>query len=107
FDDGKTWPVKRLITAGGPPREIDGGGNTGKFTMDETHAEPKGYLAATQTPDNVIHLITSKQHYAFNLAWLTENSRTPHKADSTVPGVVIDHSPAESRRFPAPKEHPQ
>jgi len=72
FDDGKSWPVKRLITAGGPAREIDGGGNTGKFTMDDTHAEPKGYLAATQTPDNVIHLITSKQHYAFNLAWLTE-----------------------------------
>ena len=99
FDEGKTWPVKRLITAGGPPREIDGGGNTGKFTMDDTHAEPKGYLAATQTPDNVIHLISSKQHYAFNLAWLTQNSKTSHKADSKVPGVVIDHSPAESRRY--------
>jgi len=99
FDEGKTWPVKRLITAGGPAREIDGGGNTGKFTMDDTHAEPKGYLAATQTPDNVIHLISSKQHYAFNLAWLTQNSKTSHKADSKVPGVVIDHSPAESRRY--------
>ncbi len=33
-------------------------------------AEPRGYMAGTQTPDGVIHLISSKQHYAFNLAWL-------------------------------------
>ncbi|UCG50126.1 MAG: exo-alpha-sialidase, partial [Phycisphaerales bacterium] len=72
FDEGKSWPVKRLITAGGPAREIDGGGNTGRYTMDDTHAEPRGYLASTQTPDRLIHLITSKQHYVFNLAWLKE-----------------------------------
>jgi formylglycine-generating enzyme required for sulfatase activity len=72
FDEGKTWPVKRLLTAGGPPRQIDGGGNTGRFLMDDTHAEPKGYLAITQTPNGLIHLITSKQHYVFNLAWLKQ-----------------------------------
>jgi len=70
FDDGKSWPCKRLITAGGPRREIDGGGNTGRFIMDDTHAEPKGYLAAKQGPSGLIHLITSKQYYVFNLAWL-------------------------------------
>jgi len=103
FDEGKTWPLKRLITPGGPPKEIDGGGNTGRFTMDDTHAEPKGYLAATQTPDNVIHLITSKQHYAFNLQWIIANAppgaEIPAKYDARVPGVVIDHSPAKSRRY--------
>ena len=72
FDEGKTWPVKRLITAGGPPKKIDGGGNTGWFTMDQTHAEPKGYLAITQAPNGLIHLISSKLHYAFNLGWLKE-----------------------------------
>ncbi len=72
YDEGKTWPVKRLLTAGGPPRQIDGGGNTGRFLMDDTHAEPKGYLAITQTPNGLIHLITSKQHYVFNLAWLKQ-----------------------------------
>jgi len=72
FDEGKTWPVKRLITAGAPRREIDGGGNTGRFIMDDSHAEPKGYLAATQTPNGLIHLISSKQHYVFNLAWLKQ-----------------------------------
>ncbi len=72
FDEGKTWPIKRLITDGGPARELDGGGNTGRFVMDETHAEPKGYLAATQTPDGLIRLISSKQYYVFNLAWLKQ-----------------------------------
>ena len=70
FDEGKTWPVKKLITPGGPAREMDGLGNTHKFTMDETRAEPRGYLAATQTPDGVIHLISSALHYRFNLAWI-------------------------------------
>ena len=74
FDEGTTWPVKRLVTDGGPARELDGGGNTGKFVMDPTHAEPRGYLAATQTPDGLIHVISSKQHYVFNLAWLRQGA---------------------------------
>jgi hypothetical protein len=40
--------------------------------MDAAHAEPKGYLAATQTPDNVIHLISSNLYYRFNIAWLQQ-----------------------------------
>ncbi len=76
FDEGKTWPCKRLLTAGGPARKIDGGGNTGPFTMDETHAEPRGYLAATQTPNGLIHLISSKQYYVFNLAWIKQPTPT-------------------------------
>ena len=102
FDEGKTWPVKKLLTEGGPAREIDGGGNTGKFIMDPTHAEPKGYLAAKQTPDGLIHLITSKQYYVFNLAWLrqetteAQNQAATERNDSLVPGVVIDHSPADT-----------
>ena len=69
-DEGRTWQIKRLIGDDGPPREIDGGGNTGKFTMSRQSAEPRGYMSACQTPDGVIQLISSKQHYAFNLAWL-------------------------------------
>ena len=70
FDDGETWPVRKLLTPGGPERELDGGAWTGAFIMDATHAEPRGYLAATQSPDGVIHLISSRLHYRFNLAWL-------------------------------------
>lgn len=69
-DEGETWPTRKLLTAGGPQRRMDGGGNTRSFVMDDTHAEPRGYLAATQTPDNMIHLISSRLRYRFNLAWL-------------------------------------
>ena len=58
------------MTDDGPPREIDGGGNTGRFLLSRDSAEPRGYLSVCQTPDGLIHLISSKQHYAFNLAWL-------------------------------------
>jgi formylglycine-generating enzyme required for sulfatase activity len=79
FDEGKSWPVRRLVTDDGPPREIDGGGNTGRFILSHESAEPRGYLSVCQTPDGVIQLITSKQHYAFNLTWL----KTPAPAVPT------------------------
>ncbi len=68
FDDGKTWPVNKLLTTG--QKQYLYGGWTGFFKMDETHAEPKGYLAITQSPDNVIHLLSSALYYRFNLNWL-------------------------------------
>jgi formylglycine-generating enzyme required for sulfatase activity len=70
LDEGDTWPLRRLISDDGPGREIDGGGNTGRFVLSRTTAEPRGYLAVCQAANGVIHLITSRNHYAFNLAWL-------------------------------------
>ena len=69
-DDGKSWPVKRLITDDQPAHPMDGGGNTRAFTMSERTAEPRGYMSVCQTPDGLIHLISSKLHYVFNLTWL-------------------------------------
>ena len=69
YDDGRTWPVKKLLTDG-RTRTLDGGAWTGTFTLDATHAEPKGYLACTQSPDGMIHLLSSRVHYRFNLAWI-------------------------------------
>lgn len=69
FDDGRTWPVRKLLTPGSG--DFDGGAWTREFTATSTRAEHAGYLAATQTPDNVIHLISSRLHYRLNLAWLT------------------------------------
>jgi len=68
YDEGQTWPVHKLLT----PGEGDYGtqGHTRRFRADATHAEPRGYLAATQSPDGTIHLISSGLHYRFNLAWL-------------------------------------
>ncbi len=68
FDDGKTWPVRKLLTPG--EGEFNGGAWTQDFTATPTRAEHAGYLAATQTPDGVIHLISSRLHYRFNLPWL-------------------------------------
>lgn len=76
FDDGKTWPVKKLLTDG-RQRDLTGGAWTGSFTMDATHAEPLGYLAATQSPDGTIHLLSSRLHYRFNLPWLLQPAEQP------------------------------
>jgi hypothetical protein len=38
--------------------------------MSDTLAEPTGYLAITQSRDGRIQLVTSQNHYTFNLAWV-------------------------------------
>ena len=40
------------------------------ITMSPTSGEPRGYMSVWQAADGIIHQITSRQHYAFNLAWL-------------------------------------
>jgi len=70
FDEGETWPIKKPVTPGGPPRQLTGVTLTGSFLLDDTHAEPRGYLSGCQTPDGVIHVISSGLHYSLNLAWL-------------------------------------
>jgi len=68
-DGGKTWPYKRLITDDGPGRTIectDGGA----ITLSGRSSEYRGYLSVCQSSDGLIHLISSRNHYAFNLKWL-------------------------------------
>lgn len=77
FDEGKTWPVRRLMTPGGAERTVNGIDKV-MFTFGDTMAEPCGYLAATQTRNGNIQLITSKNHYVFNLAWLQALPSTSH-----------------------------
>lgn len=74
FDQGKTWPLRKLLTPGELEEPLDGGGHTHRFQPRKDRAEHAGYLAATQSPDGVIHLISSRLHYRFNLAWLTAGS---------------------------------
>ncbi|MHA1679614.1 MAG: SUMF1/EgtB/PvdO family nonheme iron enzyme [Promethearchaeota archaeon] len=69
FDDGKTWSHHKLIS--------DESSKTypcmdykASFTMDGTRSEPSGYMAACQSPDGIVHLISSSNHYRFNLSWL-------------------------------------
>ena len=58
YDEGETWPVRKLLTPGSGSY-ANCGGWTGDFTATPTRAEPGGYLTATQTPDGVIHLLSS------------------------------------------------
>lgn len=78
YDEGETWPVRRIITNGEPDHRqttIDGG----PIRMSPTSSEPLGYLSVCQSRNGIIHLITSINHYAFNLAWLTEEVKDPGK----------------------------
>lgn len=77
-DEGKTWPDRRLITPEGPAREVNTI-NRVMFTMSDTMAEPQGYLAATQSRDGRIQLLTSRNHYVFNLAWIKSLPPAPRK----------------------------
>ena len=70
FDEGETWPVRRVISDG-PERQVETTDGV-LFAMSASSAEPHGYLSICQGPDGVIHLISSRQHYAFNLKWLTD-----------------------------------
>ena len=71
YDEGKTWPVRKLLTDG-KCRFLNGGAWTGNFMMDATHAEPRGYMAGVQAPDSTIHIVSSRLHYQFDLTWLEQ-----------------------------------
>ena len=54
---------------GGKERTVNGI-DRNMFPVSDTGAEHKRYLAAIQTRDGRIQLISSRNHYVFNLAWL-------------------------------------
>lgn len=76
FDEGKTWPVRRLITLGGAERTLPSVDHR-EFVLSDTMAESAGYLGVCQSRDEMIQLISSKNHYVFNLAWLKELPPAP------------------------------
>ena len=66
---GETWPIRKPVSHDGPARLVE--------TMDGhlrpmsiRRSEPAGYLACCQGANGLLHLISSRLHYAFNLAWL-------------------------------------
>lgn len=69
FDEGQTWPVRRLITPGGADHDLPSIDRS-MFVCGDTMAERAGYLAAIQARDGRIHLVSSKNHYVMNLGWL-------------------------------------
>ncbi|MHC4648535.1 MAG: SUMF1/EgtB/PvdO family nonheme iron enzyme [Planctomycetota bacterium] len=68
-DEGRTWSNTRLVSHDGPDtthETMDGR----PFKLGFSSAEPGGYNSICQARNGVIHLISSRQHYAFNLKWL-------------------------------------
>ncbi len=70
-DEGRTWPYRRLISDDGPGRDIETMDGH-PVTLDARSAEPVGYSSVCQSPDGVIHLVSSREHYSFNTAWLKQ-----------------------------------
>jgi hypothetical protein len=62
YDEGKTWPDRRLLAPEG-----------------KTNADGYGYLAIAQSRDGRVQLITSQNHYVFNLAWVKARPPLPKK----------------------------
>ena len=71
FDDGETWPFRRLVSDGGPDRVIEAMDGL-PCLMGPGNAEVNGYLTACQSADGRVQLISSSNHYSFNLAWLVD-----------------------------------
>ncbi|MHC4637030.1 MAG: exo-alpha-sialidase, partial [Planctomycetota bacterium] len=69
YDGGMTWPVKKLISEGGRGT-VGECTNGGLFIRSGRNSEYRGYLAGCQGLDDVIHVVSSRSHYAFNLNWL-------------------------------------
>lgn len=68
-DNGDSWPTRRLVTEGTPGalrEQLDGV----LYVATATAGEQDGYTVARQGEDGIIHLITSRQHYRFDVTWL-------------------------------------
>jgi sulfatase modifying factor 1 len=70
-DEGDSWPYFRLVTDDGLGTVLEQL-DAVLFLMSATTAEGDGYTVARQGPDGTVHLITSRNHYRFNLAWLMQ-----------------------------------
>lgn len=72
YDEGETWPTKRLVTESKSEEGTLAGIDGRVFKYTPTEAEPVGYMSACVSPDGMIHLVSSKNYYTFNLAWIKE-----------------------------------
>jgi hypothetical protein len=95
LDEGQTWINKRLITDDGPGRAVECTGG-GLFTLSPYSGEYRGYMQSCQGSDGLIHLITSRNHYAFNLKWLLTPAPAPSVEPLKVTASVESFDKADS-----------
>ena len=71
FDEASTFAIVRLVSDDSRTSHDVQSTDGHIFQMNQTHAEPMGYISAIQDQKSgMIHAITSRQHYQFNYAWL-------------------------------------
>ncbi len=76
LDEGRTWTNRRLVSDDGlerPVETLDGWA----CPMGASLSERLGYLTAWQAPNGLIHLLSSRNHYAFNHKWLVTPPPAP------------------------------
>ena len=70
-DECRTWSNFRSVSDDADERLVET--MDGFFRpMGRSRSELAGYCCATQSADGIIHLLSSRNHYEFNLAWLRE-----------------------------------
>jgi sulfatase modifying factor 1 len=83
FDEGKTWTARRLITDDAPDHGVDTISN-GRVLMGTNASEPAGYVSACQARDRTIHVLSSINHYAFNMDWIKNGHAIAFKTVSPI-----------------------
>ncbi len=76
YDDGLTWPVRRILSDDAGDHGVTGMSN-GRIYMGPGNSEPTGYVSLVQARDGVIHVLSSINHYAFNLKWVESGEKNP------------------------------
>ena len=84
YDDGKTWPVRRILTYETGDHGITAMSN-GRIYMGPGNSEPTAYVSLTQARNGIIHVISSMNHYAFNLKWAESGPKNPSQNPSPMP----------------------
>ncbi|MHC4755237.1 MAG: SUMF1/EgtB/PvdO family nonheme iron enzyme [Planctomycetota bacterium] len=68
YDEGQSWAMIRLVSDGSGRKFLSRKNEYN--TMTATKTEGGGYLASCQSADGVIHIVSNRVEYAFNLQWL-------------------------------------
>ena len=76
YDDGKTWPTRRILTDERGDHGLTGM-SYGRVYMGYGAGEPTAYVTVTQARNGVIHVVSSMNHYAFNLKWAESGPAHP------------------------------
>ena len=91
-DEGQTWKTKRLALA---TPHVGWTGVAAKNRKPQHGFGTLGYCDAVQTPDGLIHIITSKgkpsMHFAMNEAWIlsTNPGETNQSTTASARGIVF------------------